>query len=95
MFRTELTSGDFSDKRQYQVLLIFVQWSVAELIREGENGFTFETGNRQFLKNKIKWCLDNKTKLNEMSKKTAQSLVGLSQNDYIGKLDELYQGISL
>lgn len=64
---------------------------VAELIREGENGFTFETGNRQSLKNKIKWCLENKIKLNEMSKKTAQSLVGLSQGDYIGKLDELYK----
>jgi glycosyltransferase involved in cell wall biosynthesis len=64
---------------------------VEELIREGENGLTFDTGNKESLINKIRWCMENKHKLAEMSKNASKSLVGLSLDDYIGKLNNLYQ----
>ena len=64
---------------------------VEELIREGENGLTFDTGSKESLISKIHWCMENKNKLAEMSKNASQSLVGLSLDDYIGKLDGLYK----
>lgn len=64
---------------------------VEELIREGENGVTFETGNKDSLKEKMQWCREFKEKLTEMGKNAAKSLVGLSLVDYIAKLDELYR----
>jgi glycosyltransferase involved in cell wall biosynthesis len=67
---------------------------IAELIREGENGLTFESGNLELLTEKMLWCLENAEKLKEMSRKTAQSLVGLSQSEYIQRLFQLYSGSS-
>ena len=64
---------------------------VEELIREGENGLTFDTGSKESLISKIQWCVENREKLAEMSKKASKSLVGLSLDDYIGKLDGLYK----
>jgi len=64
---------------------------VAELIREGENGLTFETGNAASLKEKLIWCVEQRENLLAMSKKTAQSLDGLSERDYIERLQGLYQ----
>ena len=63
---------------------------VEELIREGENGLTFNTGDKESLQEKIKWCMENKEKLAEMSGNANKSLVGLSVEDYIKKLDNLY-----
>ena len=63
---------------------------VAELIREGENGLTFETGNEASLKEKLTWCVEHREDLQAMSKKTAQSLHGLSERDYIERLQYLY-----
>jgi glycosyltransferase involved in cell wall biosynthesis len=64
---------------------------VAELINEGENGKTFETGDELDLKKKLEWCFEHRGQLDEMSKKTNQSLIGLSQADYIDTLTELYE----
>ena len=64
---------------------------MAELIREGENGLTFETGNAASLKEKLIWCVEQRENLLAMSKKTAQSLDGLSERDYIERLQGLYQ----
>jgi len=63
---------------------------IAELIVEGENGLTFESGNLELLKQKMRWCLENRNELKEMSKKTTRSLVGLSTEIYIKKLIVLY-----
>jgi glycosyltransferase involved in cell wall biosynthesis len=64
---------------------------VEELISEGENGLTFDTGNRDSLINQIQWCLENRDKLAKMSQNASKSLVGLSLEDYILKLNELYK----
>ncbi len=63
---------------------------IVELIREGDNGLTFQTGDKESLKQRIMWCLDNKEKLEEMSRKTIKPLAGLSQDDYIRELNRLY-----
>ena len=63
---------------------------VEELIREGENGLTFATGNKESLISKISWCMENKNKLEEMSQNASKSLVGLSLDNYIEKLNNLY-----
>ncbi len=63
---------------------------IAELIKEGENGMTFETGDKDSLKEKILYCVDNIDKIVDMGQKTNQSVKGLSQKDYIEKLNDLY-----
>lgn len=65
---------------------------IAELIEEGENGLTFVAGDKKSLQEKLIWCVQNQEKLAEMSQKTTQSFVGLSQGDYVDKLEWLYQG---
>lgn len=64
---------------------------ITELIREGENGMTFETGIKQALKEKLIYCIENIDKIVDMSEKTNLSIKGLSQSDYIQKLDILYK----
>jgi glycosyltransferase involved in cell wall biosynthesis len=64
---------------------------IAELIKEGDNGFTFETGNISLLIHRMEWCLHNKEKVKEMSKKTSKALIGLSLEEYIKKLEDLYR----
>lgn len=63
---------------------------IAELIREGENGVAFAAGEQRSLMEKMKWCVDNRSQIVEMSKKTNLSLQGLSQKEYIGRLVSLY-----
>lgn len=63
---------------------------IAELIKEGENGFTFLAGNETELKNKLEWCLQNQEKVNEMSNETANSLAGLSLEEYVERLVVLF-----
>jgi glycosyltransferase involved in cell wall biosynthesis len=62
---------------------------IAELIREGENGLMFLAGNEDSLRQKLAWCVENKEKLNEMGKKTNESLRSLSDSEYIRRLIEL------
>lgn len=64
---------------------------IVELIREGENGMTFETGNKQALKEKLIYCIENIDKIVDMGEKTNLSIKGLSHSDYIEKLDILYK----
>ena len=59
---------------------------VAELIVEGENGRTFEAGNAKALSDALSWCASHTSDIESMSKKTDQSLVGLSKEEYIGAL---------
>lgn len=64
---------------------------IAELIQEGENGFTFLAGNVQSLKEKLVWCLTHRQELGAMQNKTRASVQGLSTEEYIQTLVTLYR----
>lgn len=64
---------------------------IAELIEKGENGLTFEAGNKKSLQEKIRWCLEHKETIDEMKRKTTRSLEGLSVGEYVGKLVNFYK----
>lgn len=64
---------------------------IAELIREGENGMTFETGNKEALKEKMEYCINNIDRIVEMGEKASLSVKGLSEMEYIEKLNVLYK----
>lgn len=64
---------------------------IAELIQEGENGMTFATENQASLLEKLRWCAEHHGALHRMSTKTGASLAGLSQGEYIEKLQNLYE----
>lgn len=65
---------------------------VAELIKEGENGMTFPTGDDRALANVLSWCADHPATVAAMQQKTNQSLIGLSRDEYIGTLIQFYKG---
>ncbi len=64
---------------------------IAELIVEGENGFTFTAGDASALTQKIEWCIDHKAQIATMKQKTSASLVGLSIDSYIKALMSHYR----
>ncbi len=61
---------------------------IAELIEEGENGFTFEAGDNESLGEKLQWCVKNREEVEKMSKKIPTT--GRSEGGYVGKLEKLY-----
>lgn len=61
---------------------------VAELVKEGERGLVFEAGNKQELKEKIKYCLDNKQEVREMGKNAQNFIKNYSLDNYLKKLEE-------
>jgi glycosyltransferase involved in cell wall biosynthesis len=63
---------------------------IAELIREGDNGLTFEAGNVAALKAKMRWAYDHQPLVRAMGERTGQSLLGLGLTEYIGKLESLF-----
>lgn len=65
---------------------------VAELIDEGMNGITFETGDTQDLQEKINWVITHPGSIKDMKTKTKESLRLLMEEDYIDKLIPLYRG---
>lgn len=64
---------------------------IAELIHERENGMTFQTENPESLLEKLRWCALHHEVLHQMGGKTAASLTGLSQGEYVEKLSALYR----
>lgn len=64
---------------------------IAELIQEGENGFTFPAGNIAALTEKLVWCLNHHDELTAMRANTQNSLSGLSLNEYVSRLEGLYR----
>jgi glycosyltransferase involved in cell wall biosynthesis len=63
---------------------------IAELIREGENGYTFATEDAAMLLQKLRWCAAHRAELELLRGKTGSSLTGLSQGEYVNKLLGLY-----
>lgn len=63
---------------------------IAELIREGENGLMFAAGDVESLQEKMRWCAEHREALKQMGEKTAESLVGLEEEEYTKKIIALY-----
>lgn len=63
---------------------------IAELIRENKNGLTFEAGNENSLLEKLIWCVKNSNQVAEMGKNSGVILEGLSEGEYVGKLEKMY-----
>ncbi|PLX27191.1 hypothetical protein C0581_03630 [Candidatus Parcubacteria bacterium] len=61
---------------------------IAELIEEGENGFTFEAGDTTSLKEKLEWCVKNKIDIENMRIKIPTT--GESEGEYVHRLLNLY-----
>jgi len=61
---------------------------VVELIREGENGFTFEAGNAESLQEKLQWCVKNRDGITNMSTKIPTQ--DRPEGEYVEKLLNLY-----
>lgn len=63
---------------------------IAELIREKENGMTFAAGNAVALKEKLAWCVKEKSEVWAMGERGRQGVSDLSREIYLGQLIELY-----
>ncbi|MBI5728313.1 MAG: glycosyltransferase family 4 protein [Candidatus Magasanikbacteria bacterium] len=65
---------------------------IAELIREGENGFTFKTEDSSALIERLLWCVRERAKLARMGSIACAGVQDLSLTTYINTLTELYRG---
>ncbi len=59
---------------------------VAELIRDNENGWTFEAGNIEALAAKLQWCASNPDRIKLMRSSALKSVEGLGLEAYLDKL---------
>ena len=59
---------------------------VAELIRDNENGWTFEAGSAESLATKLRWCALNPDKIKLMRASALKSVEGLGLETYLDKL---------
>ncbi|MBI5731786.1 MAG: glycosyltransferase family 4 protein [Candidatus Magasanikbacteria bacterium] len=62
---------------------------VAELIKDSENGLTFEAGNGESISLKMRWCLANREDLEKMRMAAQQSILGRGLDEYLDKLVSL------
>lgn len=64
---------------------------IAELIQEGENGFTFAAGNATSLTERLAWSTAHRPDLARMGANTQTFLTGLSLSEYITRLESVYK----
>jgi len=64
---------------------------IAELIQEGENGLTFKAGDSASLTERLAWSAANRSDLARMGANTQNYLAGLSQAEYITRLESVYK----
>lgn len=64
---------------------------VAELIKDGVNGFTFATSDSASLTKKLIFCLENREKIDQMREAARASVDGLDLNSYLDKVISLYE----
>lgn len=57
-----------------------------ELIREGENGYAFISGDEKSLTKKMEYCIRNKNKIHQLRKKALETASTLSVEKYISNL---------
>jgi glycosyltransferase involved in cell wall biosynthesis len=62
---------------------------VAELVKDGVNGFTFEAGDKEDLLRIIKMCLENKDGLERMKVEALKSVQDFGVDKYIERLIEI------
>jgi glycosyltransferase involved in cell wall biosynthesis len=62
---------------------------VAELIKNGENGLTFEAGNEAALVEKMRWCVENSAEITAMRPAALKSIEGRGLDTYLDKLLDL------
>lgn len=67
---------------------------IKELIQEGYNGFLFESGNLDQLKNKLDMVMNNPIVLNKMQKNALNSVEKYDMTRHIAELEKLYETIS-
>ncbi|OGH85089.1 MAG: hypothetical protein A2493_00860 [Candidatus Magasanikbacteria bacterium RIFOXYC12_FULL_33_11] len=65
--------------------------ALTELIKKNENGWFFDVLNTEDLKNKIVWCLQNKTDITIMSAKMLQDFSSTNNINYFQKLIAFYK----
>ena len=64
---------------------------IAELIQEGENGFTFAAGSATSLTERLAWSTIHRSDLARMGANTQTFLAGLSLSEYIARLETVYK----
>lgn len=64
---------------------------IPELIEDGFNGFLFEPGNIDELKDKIQYLIDNPSKLKDLEKGAFESRKKYSMNSHVEKLENIYK----
>lgn len=64
---------------------------IAELIREGENGFTFLAGDKDSLLQKLRWCAEHREQVGAMGDFGRAGIETLSSEKYLEKLLEMYR----
>lgn len=64
---------------------------IAELIKEGENGFTFVAGNETSLTEKLQWCVEHASEVRLMGVLGRAGIEQLSREKYLERLLELYR----
>ncbi len=64
---------------------------IAELIKEGENGFTFVAGNENSLREKLQWCVEHPGEVCTMGMTGRAGIEMLSREKYLERLMQLYR----
>ena len=65
---------------------------IPELVKDGKTGLTFEVGNVEDLRTKIKYLLNNSDKIVEMGKNARKFVeVELNEEKYYNKLFSIYR----
>ncbi len=63
---------------------------VGELIEEGKNGFTFETGNEEQFTSLLEYCSKHAEKMREMGEYARENVREYNIENYIEKLEDLF-----
>lgn len=64
---------------------------IPELIDEGHNGFLFEPGNVDELRNKLQYLIEHPSELNDLEKGAFKSRKKYSMDIHIGRLEDIYK----
>ena len=68
---------------------------IPELVRDNENGLTFESGNYEDLKSKIIHLVQNPNKITEMGKRARKFVeIELNEEKHYKELMDIYNSIS-
>ena len=66
---------------------------IPEMIKENYNGFIFEMGNKEELKQKIIYCIKNRSKLKKMKINCINITKNYNKDNILPKLERIYGGV--